>query len=491
MRADYTLAVLVCEITVSMANSSHHLDLYVDSNTGSDVALGEHWKYPLRTLSAAQRAARAAEVPTTVHAAPGMYSPLSLNELDAGVRYQGAPGATISAGVELPASSFDAIQPTDPVYNRLSVATRASVQRFDIGALDLPVDVLGITDMQLTCGTEAMNLASWPNNGSWAHTGQNVSSNGFVFPSDAPLPPQPKDLWLAGFFVYDWSDSRIPVESVTQSNHTLFATTSSAHYVQANGRFIPGARFRFLNMPEFLEIPGQFWLDRSTNYLYVTKEHGVPCTLAAGSTALQLANTSHISVAGFSLESATTSVVRISDSSSIDVRNCSVRSGMVGISVTGGDDVVIADVEVHTIGGTGIFVSGGDRATLSRGDHLVTNCTVHDFARINWCYHPGIKFEGVGNIASYNEIYNAPHQGILVSGNDHLIDHNVLHDLLLESFDSGAIYKSDRDWTARGLVMSSNFFYNLGSTSPSDRCNPHTACCRHVRPTCPKRYYSY
>ena len=49
--------------------------------------------------------------------------------------------------------------------------------------------------------------------------------------------------------------------------------------------------------------------------------------------------------------------------------------------------------------------------------------------------HPGIEIEGVGHTASYNEIYNAPHQGILVGGNDHLIDHNVFHDLLLESFD--------------------------------------------------------
>jgi hypothetical protein len=28
-------------------------------------------------------------------------------------------------------------------------------------------------------------------------------------------------------------------------------------------------------------------------------------------------------------------------------------------------------------------------------------------------------------------------------------------------------------------VMDSNFFYSLGSTTPSDKCNPHTACCRH------------
>eukprot|EP01052_Picozoa_sp_SAG31_P017513 SAG31_NODE_1200_length_9419_cov_15.101717_2_plen_468_part_00 len=438
-------------------------------------------RQPLRSLAAAQRVARAAAVPTTVHAAAGTYSSLSLNELDAGVRYQGARGATISAGVNLDANGFDAIPSTDPVYGRVPPAARAAVERFDITALNVPDSALGITDMQLSCGGEAMNLVTWPSNGSWAHTGANVSSNGFVFPSDAPLPPEPTGLWLAGFFVYDWSDSRIPVESVVMSNHTLFADTSGAHYVYANGQFNPEARFRFLNLPEFLDTQGQFWLDRSTKHLYVMKQHAASCTLAVGATALQLANTSHVSIAGFSIESAATSVVSISDSSSIDLHNCSVHNGMVGISVTGGVGVIIADVEVQAIGGTGISISGGDRPTLSRGDHAVINCTVHDFARINWCYHPGIQLEGVGNIASYNEIYNAPHQGILVGGNDHLIDHNVFHDLLLQSFDSGAIYKSDRDWTARGLVISSNFFYNLGSTAPSDRCNPHTSCCRHVR----------
>ena len=490
MRSVAIVAVMVRITVVACMNASlasvqspQHLHLYVDGVSGSDEATGEHVQQPLRTLSAAQRAARAAGVPTTVHAGPGTYSPLSLNELDAGVRYQGVPGAIISAGVKLAANGFAAVPSADPVYGRLPTATRAGVERFDITPLGLPSSALGITDMQLSCGGEPMNLATWPSNGSWAHTGANVSSNGFVFPSDAPIPLEPTGLWLAGFFIYDWSDSRIPVESVVKSNHTLFADTTGASYVRTGGQFIPGARFRFLNLPEFLDTSGQFWLDRSTNYLYVMKQHGATCTLAVGAIALQLTNTAHVSIAGFSIESAATSVVSISDSSSIRLHNCSVRNGMVGISVTGGAGVVIADVEVQAIGGTGISILGGDRPTLTRGDHLVTNCTIHDFARINWCYHPGIQLEGVGNIASYNEIYNAPHQGILVGGNDQLITHNVFHDLLLESFDSGAIYKSDRDWTARGLVVSSNFFYNLGSTSPSDRCNPHTACCRHVRRT--------
>ena len=132
-----------------------------------------------------------------------------------------------------------------------------------------------------------------------------------------------------------------------------------------------------------------------------------------GRTALQVANTSHISVSGFTLESAQSDVATISDSHFIRVRNCTVRDGGVsGIAVSGGSHVEISDVEVSAIGGTGISVIGGDRPTLTRGNHSVSNCTVHDFAKVLWCYHPGIEMEGVGNVASGNEIFNAPHQGI-------------------------------------------------------------------------------
>ena len=77
------------------------------------------------------------------------------------------------------------------------------------------------------------------------------------------------------------------------ANHTLFANTEAAGYVHTNGKFNAGARFRFLNLPEFLERPGQFWYSEATGYMYVVGagERGQSCTLAAGPTALQVANT--------------------------------------------------------------------------------------------------------------------------------------------------------------------------------------------------------
>lgn len=374
---------------------------------------------PLRTLGAAQRAARAAlgraggNGGVTVHAAAGRYDPLSLSELDAGaietanVLFEGAPGATISAGRVLSASGFGPVPSSDPVFARLPAPARAATHRFDLGALGISAkslqlldrlsptvagpggtgSLLGPDSVQLTCDGVAMDLASWPSNGSWAHTGENVSHNGFVYPPDAPLPDDSAGLWLAGYFIYDWSDARIPVESVVRSNRTLFANTTAAHYVRTGGQFVPEARFRFLNLPEFLSAAGQFWLDPTTDYLYIVgqQQRRSSCTLAVGASALQVADTSHITIAGFVLESTTGSVATVTDSSFISVRNCTVRGGMAGIEVVGGHHVSVSDVEAHSIGGAAISISGGDRPTLTRGNHSVTNCTIHDFARVLWC----------------------------------------------------------------------------------------------------------
>ena len=72
MRDDTTTTravVFVCHIAVTMAElKEQHLDLYVDSNIGDDVATGKHRQHPLRSLGAAQRH-RVPPLLSTIHGA--------------------------------------------------------------------------------------------------------------------------------------------------------------------------------------------------------------------------------------------------------------------------------------------------------------------------------------------------------------------------------------------------------------------------------------
>ena len=119
------------------------------------------------------------------------------------------------------------------------------------------------------------------------------------------------------------------------------------------------------------------------------------------------------------------------------------------------------DSEIRDTGDGGILLEGGDRKTLTPGGHFAVRNHIHDFSRWSRTYTPAILMQGVGNRAVGNTIDHAPHNAILVDGNDHLIEGNDLHSVAMETGDVGAYYLG-RDWTERGNTVRGNFFHNLG-----------------------------
>ena len=94
--------------------------------------------------------------------------------------------------------------------------------------------------------------------------------------------------------------------------------------------------------------------------------------------------------------------------------------------------------------------------TLSASNHLAGNNVIHHTGEV---YKQGVAIElaGVGNVARHNLIFDLPRMGILVAGNDHLIEFNRIRYTNLETADSGAIYTSGRDWLSpRGVVIKYN-----------------------------------
>jgi parallel beta-helix repeat protein len=75
-------------------------------------------------------------------------------------------------------------------------------------------------------------------------------------------------------------------------------------------------------------------------------------------------------------------------------------------------------------------------------------------------YTPAIEVMGVGTTITHNLIEQSPGSGILIYGNEHLIEKNEVHHVCEEASDCGAIY-SGRDWTFRGNVIRFNSIHDL------------------------------
>ncbi len=87
---------------------------------------------------------------------------------------------------------------------------------------------------------------------------------------DGDLPPLPSWLGAELVFLHDWSISRVPIESVVQSNLTLTTAVNvgpvAKHYAMDHYEKHP--RYFIENMWAFLDAPGEWFLDTSAGVLH-------------------------------------------------------------------------------------------------------------------------------------------------------------------------------------------------------------------------------
>ena len=282
----------------------------------------------------------------------------------------------------------------------------------------------------------------------------------FFYEGDRPLRwLKEKDLWLHGYWFWDWSPKRQQVESIDPQKRliTLKPPASGDGYRQ-------GQWYYAFNALSELDQPGEWYLDRDAHTLYFwppgpLDEGTVVASLLP--TLVSMQNVSNVDLHGLCLEASRGAAVRITRCSHCRVAACTIRNcGDRAVIVSDGDHNVVQGCDISGTGGGGISLTGGDRGTLTPAGHLADNNHIHHYARWERVYRPGIDLQGVGNRATHNLIDNAPHMAIGFGGNDHRIEFNEIHSVCYESSDAGAIY-CGRDWTMRGTVIRHNYMHDI------------------------------
>lgn len=446
----------------------------------------------------AKREAAGAKAGGTVVIRGGIYpctATFTLGENDSGtpdepVVYQGCPGETVrlSGGRIIPGNAFHPV--ADPaVLNRLPEEAREAVVQVDLAAL-------GIEDFgelassgqamraagrppELFVNGQAMRLARWPNEG-WVRTGK-VLDRGSVWgsnvPGDPPLREKPdrgaifefdnprltrwkdaEDLWLFGFWWWDWADQAVKVASI-DVDQKLIKTVQAHTYGYRTNR-----RFYAFNLLEEIDEPGECYLNRDKGILYLYP----PCPLAVAEIEFSqtkvpmvtLDKASHVIVRDLVLETCRGTAMTIRGGESNRVMGCTVRkTSGTAIAIDGGTGHCVSSCDIYDTNG-GISVGGGDRKTLTPGKHVVENCHIHRYSRLSKTYITAISLHGCGLTARHNLIHDAPHMAIGFGGNDHLIEYNEIYDVCQETSDAGVIY-TGRNWSMRGNILRYNFIHDI------------------------------
>jgi len=422
---------------------------------------------PFATLAAARDAIRSLKAEdrlprgAVVNVLPGAYQlaePFALTAEDAGAAE--APIVYRGVGDERPrlvgGKALDGFKPY-----------RGNILQCDLKANGLA----GRTFGQLFFKGTRQILARTPNRdpkdihgGQWAHVARAEGSDQhkeFFYDTSATHKwAHPEEGRVHIFGGYDWA----------------FRVVSMAAHVSAERKIVLkgrtwgplriGDRYFIEGLFEELDAPGEWYLDRRTDTLYFWP----PAPIADGDVVapvtgnvVTLDGADHVTLRGFTIE--------VCEGTAVSVKNChhalvagnTVRNcGGWGIAIRGGGHAGARSNDVNATGHGGINVGGGDRETLTPGNNFADNNYVHHCAKRWTTYQPGIRITGVGNRIAHNLIHDMPHAGVVLGGNDNVMELNIVHHVNLESTDTGGIYFCSRDWTQRGNVIRYNLFHHIG-----------------------------
>lgn len=467
-------------------------DIFV-SPTGDDANPGTA-ESPVRTPQRAVELARSlSQEEKVISLADGEYniSAITLTQEDSGITFYAENQAVFNGGLTLDPADFKPyegdILVLDLSQYGITPDRIGNVRAFGQYNTAEKYDAAGSLYCELFCNNERMTLSRYPNKGEYLYTGKIVDNGdskevytssgtqtnadwetmkfprGGTFEVSSDVVERVKswekssDIWMFGYFQYDWADSTTPLAAVGDN-------TLTTEYASVYG-FKEGTPYYFFNVLEELDQEGEWYIDRDGLKLYFIppegfEQHPLELSLETGNL-VTIDGAENIVFDGITFTGTRASAVK-GIGNNIVVRGCTIRNvGENAIELTG-DRNRVEDNEITATGKGGVILTGGDRQTLQSSENVVSNNLIYDWSQVYRTYQAAVSLNGVGGTCSHNEIYDSPHEAITYTGNNHIIEYNVIHDVVLESSDAGAIY-AGRSWSSYGNVIRYNCIYNIGS----------------------------
>lgn len=375
--------------------------------------------------------------------------------------------------------------------------------------------------MELFVNGEPMTIARFPNQGKMSVSEvikdcSRAIDRDFSFEpgiigydSDRPdLWTSAKDIWIWGYFRAGFADDNLGIRDIDTVNNAIHLNHAHMFGMMATdttdewgGRIVG---YQAYNLLEEIDQPGEYYIDRDKGilYLYPPKDFTKSEIILSNTEdpLIAIENSKNITFTGIKIGHGRGMGVYFENSDSILFDRCTFKNlgtvaAMFGKGVSGIDYPIheftgeltsrtIGNLKAHVYENTGFFnhagtncgiinskiyntgtgaviLSGGKRSDLIPGNNFVENCEIYNFNRWNKTYCAGITLYGVGNSIENCYLHDAPHQGIAIFGNEHLIQYNHLHKMVMDVHDNGSIYIG-RNPSERGNVIRNNLFTEIG-----------------------------
>lgn len=473
----------LCEIMVSGYEEKNEYAYFVAPD-GSDAGSGS-FAEPFKTIGAAINASKNKSMPTTIYLKEGTYNMSSETMVDSNcenitIKPYNNEKAVITTAYEIKGSDFEKISDeiTESIIDNTAKEKVLAVNLSELG-------ISGISDISdysnnsvetvapiLMQDEKRMELAKYPDNGylkigSKANGGDGTKAMSFNI-SGGLLRAENwsgENIFADGYISQDWKDARAEVNFSNISTDCVVTAKNSALAITP----VSGKRVRFINVPEEISMPGEWYLDYNTNMLYIYPYDNFSnesvITLNSNKSDITalfgFEGCSNITFDGIEFKNIGTNVMNLANADAITVKNCHFTD-VIGECIYSKDsnNMVIKNNLFEYLSGGAVTLHGGDGEKLIKSNNMVTNNEIHDFSMDRRTYAPAIEINGCGNTVSHNEIYNSPHMAIGIHGIAFTIEYNDIYNVCNDTSDSGAIYSGQRIHLVGNKIVN-NYFHDI------------------------------
>ncbi|TWT85006.1 hypothetical protein CA13_64880 [Planctomycetes bacterium CA13] len=273
------------------------------------------------------------------------------------------------------------------------------------------------------------------------------------------------NVFLDGVLGSTWEWTYNQLASVDVSKRQITLAYPELHGI-GQGESVRLPHFHFQNIPEEIDTPREYYLDRVKGLLYLCppKQFSTVVLSTLAGPMITINGASDIRFEGLQFDTGRNLGVSIRRGRNVTIDQCRIANFTAGGVDVVGSNVRVINSHIHGMGGFGVSLDGGSTATLEPAGNEVVNCHIHDFGWEQKSQLPGVIIDGVGHRVANNKIHDGPHFAIRVKGkNDVLIEHNEIHDLpKYHKFDGGALYVyTGPRAESRGIVIRGNYFHDI------------------------------
>ena len=338
--------------------------------------------------------------------------------------------------------------------------------------------------MELFYNTGPMQLARWPDGG-WERVvsltdpggmgiigGIKFQKGKFSYSGARPERwEEEKDIWAVGYFMRPWNKLHARVFHIDTRNRVVHLAPDirwSKGYISYDMPVVYDAPYYFYNILSEISVPGEYYIDRDKGMLYFYPPGSIDDSEIIVSTldapVIEMKDASHIVVFGLTVEAAWRSGITVTGGQDNLVAGCTIRNtGNMAVVMDGGWRNGVVGCDIYDTGEGGIRIRSGNSEKLISGGHYAENNHIYRFNRVgHGASLLGVVLSGVGNRVAHNLISDASYIAVNLSGNNHVVEYNEIYDVMHEGRDGGAIYShGGRFLMNRGNVIRHNFIHHI------------------------------